>query len=56
MEAKNPRGVALYKDSKPAQIVLGELKDAVEGYNGVPSEHANYGTERAGEGPAAKVA
>ncbi|OQE25157.1 hypothetical protein PENSTE_c006G00659 [Penicillium steckii] len=35
MEVKNPHGVVLYENSKLAQIVMEELTERVEGYNGV---------------------
>ncbi|KAB8208352.1 dUTPase-like protein [Aspergillus parasiticus] len=35
MEVRNPNGVVLYRDAKIAQIVVEELGEIVEGYNGI---------------------
>ncbi|KAL4817744.1 dUTPase-like protein [Aspergillus spinulosporus] len=35
MEVKNPHGVVLCRDAKLAQIVFEELRETVEGYNGI---------------------
>ncbi|KAL1847486.1 hypothetical protein Plec18170_008599 [Paecilomyces lecythidis] len=35
MEVKNPNGVILYKNARLAQIVIEELGETVEGYNGI---------------------
>ncbi|KAH7337367.1 dUTPase-like protein [Pyrenochaeta sp. MPI-SDFR-AT-0127] len=35
MEVKNPNGVVLYHNAKLAQIVVEEMGETVEGYNGI---------------------
>ncbi|KAL4758628.1 putative dUTPase [Aspergillus foveolatus] len=35
MEVKNPHGIVLFRDAKLAQIVFEELRETVEGYNGI---------------------
>lgn len=35
LEVKNPYGVVLYKDAKLAQLVLEQMEQEVEGYNGI---------------------
>jgi dUTP pyrophosphatase len=35
MEVKNPSGVVLYKNAKLAQVVFEEMRETVEGYNGI---------------------
>lgn len=48
LEVKNPSGVILYKDAKLAQLVLEQMEQEVEGYNGVyQSSNSSVGVDGA---------